>query len=554
MLRILLLSNNPLTTLSDLTFSTPMLSLADFTDCRLTSVPRVMPPEVGDFRLGQNNLTRITLEDFQNITSLTLLTMNDNKINFVEHRSFEGLEDLKELWMSRNELVYIPRGLPKTLQKLYMDSNQVVELEQMLFKPDSALNVLNLEGNKVFKIHSEALKDAPQLTTLNLQGNAITRIESGTFTHSPNLESLTFTNNPIDVFKSGAFKNLGMLTEISLSYIDSKTTDVENLLPDFFFQEMPNVTEIDLMSSVKLTRAFLDKIKDGTAQPFTEVKLLNLQYNELKTLPQNIRSVFPNIKQLLLDGNMLVCDKNLLWLYDWMKTTEVSFHQYDLPTCDLPKSLYGQVIATLSRGDFVDTVDNIQETRNEQKPQNPPQQETAPVDPIQQASNQGNDITPPSTANNSPQPTNRNPEPAVTRSTGMAGTRVIIRPPKSQPQVPTDKSSAKASYSELARKAARKAEKERKKGEQFERRRSRRERNERNKNENDKRSEKRKIRNKKEKQGRKCEKDENGNIIKCARKQRDKKKCEVLADGTVRCKKSRGNKDKTIATPEAQRA
>lgn len=530
MLRYLILTNNPIKTATDLVFTSTMLSLVDFSNCALTSVPRKMPSSLVDYRLGNNMIETIHVEDFENITSLKMLTLNDNKISHVDHRSFGTLASLKELWLSRNDLVYIPRGLPKGLQKLFMDNNVVVELEQMLFHQDSDLVELILEGNKIHTIHPEAMKDISKLQKLDLQGNDIERIQAGTFTNVPNLESLILTDNPIGKFDTDAFSDLTALTELHLSYVEPNEMPDE-IVTENFFDEMPNLQTVDMMSSPSLTNEVLEILHDTEVQPLENLKKWNLQYNELVTLPEELKTILPNIKQLLLDGNLLACDTRLRWLNEWMTGSSVSFHQYDKPTCDTPKSLKGQEIDTLSPGDF-----------KEPEPEQPQSaDETAPVQ--QQTNSEPNQDT----ATN--QDTDQ-PQQQITHY-NMRGTVVKIKPPSGSspsqtrgstggaaaPVKPssTSSSSSTGSQTKLTKKELRRLERERRRKLKEERKRLRKLRNKRNKNgDEDSKRKKRRIKKTKD-----CGKDANGEK-KCGQK----KKCKVLEDGSVRCRKRKTKKEK----------
>jgi hypothetical protein len=48
----------------DLTFGSQVLQLVDFSNCRLTHVPRTMPESVTDFRLNDNKIMQINDTDF----------------------------------------------------------------------------------------------------------------------------------------------------------------------------------------------------------------------------------------------------------------------------------------------------------------------------------------------------------------------------------------------------------------------------------------------------------------------------------------------------------
>lgn len=509
MLRYLILSNNPLVILPELTFTSTMLMLADFSNCQLQSVPRSMPSSLKDFRLGNNQIKEILVDDFQNMTEVTLITLNDNQIENVAHRAFGSLENLQELWLSRNQLVYIPRGLPENLEKLYIDNNQVVELEPTLFQSSTNLKYLSLEANRVMKIHQDSLKDVTKLENLNLQDNEVSLIDVGTFTNLPKLKDLILSNNPIQVFENGAFADLTNLTKLSLSHIDHQVTGPEKILDENILAAMPNLQQIDLTISPFLTEKLIQILTDSSSF-ISNVTTLVLQYNELTTLPENIKTVFPNIETIILDGNPWNCNKKLTWLRDWIKSSSVTFHRFEEPTCNQPSSLQGKLLSTVEDSELLD--DTVQETKepvnNEEQVSNPV--ETSPD--LQEGGSQETNIQNP-------------PEQDGSSSRPADGVRVVVKPPKSSA---IEKSKAQKKLD----KDARKAEKERKKKERQERRKNKKGTRKR-KNKNAKRR-KRRI---DKKQGMRCRVDENGLKV-C----RLRKRCTVLDDGSVKCRKRGGKK------------
>lgn len=504
MLRYLILSNNPLVTLPELTFTSTMLNLADFSNCQLQSVPRTMPSSLRDFRLGNNRIKEILVDDFINMTEVTLITLNDNQIENVAHRAFGNLKSLQELWLSRNQLVYIPRGLPETLEKLYIDNNHVVELEPTLFHSNINLKYLSLEANNVMKIHQDSLKDVTKLESLNLQNNEVSLIDVGTFTNLPELKSLILSNNPIQVFENGAFADLTALTKLSLSHIDHQVTGPENILDENILAAMPNLQQIDLTGSPFLTSKLIQIISDSNSF-ISNVTTLVLQYNELSTLPENIKTVFPNIETLILDGNPWSCNKKLAWLRDWIKSSSVTFHRFEEPTCNQPSSLQGRLLSTVEDSELSDDTD--QEVKEPDAELSVPDETRAE---IQEGGNKDTDVDSAAEQGSSSKP--------------VYGVNVVVKAPQSE--------AVNTKAQKKLDKAARKAEKERKKKERQQRRKNKKGKK-RRKNKN---AERRKRRIDKSK-GMKCRVDENGLKV-C----RLRKRCKVQDDGSVKCRKRGGQK------------
>ena len=570
MLRYLILSNNPIVTLPELSFSSTMLMLADFTNCQLTSVPKHMPSSLKDFRLGNNRIREILVDDFENVTDVTLITLNDNQIENVAHRAFGSLENLQELWMSRNQLVYIPRGLPESLEKLYMDNNHVVELEPTIFQYNVNLKYLNLEANNVMKIHQDSLKDVAKLEILNLQGNEVSLIDVGTFTNLPELTELILSNNPIQVFENGAFVDLFNLTKVSLAHIDHVVTGSETILDENILEAMPKLEQIDLTSSPFLTEKLVEILSESSE--FTSnLKSLVLQYNELTTLPEIIKHIFPALETLILDGNPWKCNEKLAWLRDWIQSSSISFHRFEEPTCNRPRSLEGRLLSTVLDDELSDDTDqDVTETEpvnteneqvhneveepvntevkepvnyeneqpitveNQQAPTNenenlpeisqsrePDRQEEAEQTPVQQEPEQGSQ-------NNDLASVPGRGSSEIQSNGGTSGVRVIVKPKPNNPE-------NAAKIKKKLDKAAKKAERMRKR---LERQRKKKNKNGKKGNKKGKKDKRRKRRIG-EKRGMRCKIEENGLRV-C----KLRKRCKILDDGSVRCRKRGNNKPK----------
>lgn len=550
-LRYLILSNNPLGTLPEMTFGSTLLSLADFTNCALTNIPRGMPYSLKDFRLGNNMIMEIKVEDFENVTDVSLIVLNNNKIQHIEHRSFGKLENLKELWLTDNSMVYIPRGLPKSLQKLHMERNQIVELEMMLFPSGSKLKELSLESNKINKVHQDALKEVKNLEEIILQGNQISMIDVGTFKELPNLKMIKLTDNPIQLIEKGAFESLENLTELYMSYISHERTGTTKILSENFLRGTPNLRTLDLMSSVYLTEELLQLLStDGFVME--KLQTLNLQYNELKTIQEGIEDGLPNIQNVFLDGNIFVCDSNLQWLKEWMQSSDVVFFQYEDPVCYKPASLKGVAIKDVADDAFEDlpeeqaapSIDQLTAPSVETQPE--PEQPAKTDDEKEGGRRNGRkerkekpqEVE--TAERNTPPASQEQEKPPVRQPSNMAGTMLIIKPPKgSDPKIEERKrKKAEARAAAKARRKAAREAKKRKKEEAEKLKRARRHKKNGNRNKRNKRKSTRSRRH--------CQTDIDGKQ-RCRRR----RKCTVNTEnGNVECpkrgkKSDKGNKEDT---------
>lgn len=358
-LRYLILKNNPIIEARGLQFTSSMLQLVDFSQCNLITVPGPMPSSVADFRLGNNEITEIKVTDFENITNLQLLTLIENKISKVEYMAFSTNINLQELWLNSNNLKMIPRGLPIRLEKLYMDQNEVHDIESGLFGKNANLETLSLNMNAVRQILSNSFSGLKNLTNILLKSNSIQEIRSGTFTDMLSLKKLDLSNNPLKKILPNAFNDLPSLQNLDMSY--QEQTDVS--VADDFLNGIKTVQYLQFMNSPGMAKSFLKLVENNRGFSFPSLKVVNLEYNELETLPSNLKDASVSLEMMTLDGNPLECDRRLLWLRNWMIESEIKFYSFEAPKCSGPKEVNERDLESLKASEFGEAPKSTEENR-----------------------------------------------------------------------------------------------------------------------------------------------------------------------------------------------
>lgn len=348
-LRYLTLQNNKLVDFSVLSFTLKSLRVADFTNNRLERVPKGLPESITDLRFGKNNITKIGKSDLKHISALQLLTLNENQVNSIHENAFNGLDNVKEVWLNSNELFTVPKKLPKNLVKLAINSNLITRIERHSFLKSPLIKELTLETNKITEIEPDAFSKLSVLKDLNLQSNQLHTLNSGIFKDLPNLVSLRLANNPIATVQRRSFESLPSLHTLDISYGELESARVQMDL----FREMPNLQEFNLMNSPGLCKSLLDLVRNGKIERTESVQKLDFRYNILKNLPENIPGIFPKLTSLLLNNNAWHCDSNLLWLKRWFTTSDVTFYENKTPACCTPSKLKGKVLRDLSDNEYL---------------------------------------------------------------------------------------------------------------------------------------------------------------------------------------------------------
>ncbi|GAB1608091.1 leucine-rich repeat-containing protein 15-like [Argonauta hians] len=337
-LRYLLIQSNKIADF--FVHGTPLQSLhvADLTNNMLNRIPKGLPGTITDLRIGKNNITRLGKSDLKHMVALQLLTLNENQITSIHSNAFNGLDNVKELWLDSNRLDTMPTTLPRNLLKLAINSNLIRRIEGHTFEKSPLIKDLTLETNQITDIKPEAFSKLQMLQHLNLQSNKLRTLTAGTFKDMLNLASIRLANNPIASIERGAFESLPALRTLDISYGELEKARVHMDI----FKEMPRLHEFNLMNSPGLCKSLLDLVEADKIETVESVREMDFRYNILKNLPENTPDVFPQLTTLLINNNAWHCDSELIWLKKWLMTSNIAFHSNKTAACCTPPALKGR--------------------------------------------------------------------------------------------------------------------------------------------------------------------------------------------------------------------
>ncbi|XP_067893643.1 adhesion G protein-coupled receptor A3 [Heterodontus francisci] len=164
----------------------------------------------------------------------------------------------------------------------------------------------NLELTEVFP--PDTLPN--RTVTLILSSNKLTELKNHSFVGQIYLERLDMRNNLIGNIESGAFWGLSALKRLDLS------NNRIGCLNGEMFRSLANLVRLNLSGNLFAT------LSQG---PFEN--LLSLKYIEFQT-------------------DYLLCDCNLLWMIQWIKTKNITVRE---TKCAFPKSLHGQLVTSVKK-------------------------------------------------------------------------------------------------------------------------------------------------------------------------------------------------------------
>ncbi|NWX24126.1 NEPN protein, partial [Aegotheles bennettii] len=210
----------------------------------LTKVPLDLPKSLLSLKLEKNQLKTIRLRDMKHLENLSEFFLSENQLTSIDGAQL--LPNLTTLELSKNQLHVMPLGLPGRLQKLdcsnnliqrvtaqdfqglqdlkhlFLDNNAVsmfeagalqqcvqlsnlaleqnllisIPLRQVNVRTADTLARLDLKGNDIEDVGEQELKDLKQLQVLNLRNNKISALDRKVLEYLPRLRHLYLDGNP----------------------------------------------------------------------------------------------------------------------------------------------------------------------------------------------------------------------------------------------------------------------------------------------------------------------------------------------------------------------
>ncbi|XP_067676207.1 toll-like receptor 4 [Haliotis asinina] len=233
--------------------------LADCSSRNLSEVPVNFPTNTFFINLRQNHLQTILNNSFQDLSSVRVLNLSDNRISQLKVNAFEGLPNLEELYLQLNFLkleyssyppgVFDPLKKLKVLRMEYNDLSKNGSYPDQIFKPLITLKELSIDTmtNPVFNGDFTSLRDLESLQfsgtlngptclleiirnntfsvfqslkTLNLRWCSLRYVHKDAFKSSKFLEILDISHN-YDFGVVNAIESLQSLTDINMTFIDA---------------------------------------------------------------------------------------------------------------------------------------------------------------------------------------------------------------------------------------------------------------------------------------------------------------------------------------------
>lgn len=229
-----------------------------------------------EFDISSTGISIISTSVFKSIFGLKFLNISNNNLETILPFTFADGQSLINLDISYNKLekidVQMFNGLPK-LEMLDLSNNGINTIAKGSFANLNRLNVLKLCKNSLTTLDSEAFGQIP-IDFLYLNDNQFTSFSFLTFKKS--LDTIDLSNNKLT------------------DYIQNETFLAKNVILN-----NNELTSLTLLGSVSSLEAQHNKI--AKIELSTEIKIINLSYNEIKDLNNFTNLV--NLKEMDISFN-----------------------------------------------------------------------------------------------------------------------------------------------------------------------------------------------------------------------------------------------------------
>uniref|UniRef100_A0A8R1HQ59 LRRCT domain-containing protein n=1 Tax=Caenorhabditis japonica TaxID=281687 RepID=A0A8R1HQ59_CAEJA len=228
-------------------------------------------PFLRELRVQNNSLRRIHPMAFMNVPQLQYLYIQDNLISSLDGNRLQGFKSLEVLDVSENLLLTFPslKDLPN-LKQVRVDGNRIERIDTLTFSNNPNLQLISIQNNEIAQISRNSFDSLDKLVVLLIGNNSLSKIDRGMFDGMPNLQQLSIRNNSLTSLDSSSFHQLSHLTTLDLAYNR------------------------------------IQKIEAGTFQNLRKLFWLDLSNNKIESFEANVFTM--KISNILLDGNMLICD------------------------------------------------------------------------------------------------------------------------------------------------------------------------------------------------------------------------------------------------------
>uniref|UniRef100_A0A8C9W842 Slit homolog 1 protein n=1 Tax=Scleropages formosus TaxID=113540 RepID=A0A8C9W842_SCLFO len=385
------LNRNQLQQLPELLFQkNAALSRLDLSENAIQAIPRKAfrgATDIKNLQLDKNQIGCIEDGAFRAMRGLEVLTLNNNNISTIPVSSFNHMPKLRTFRLHSNNLrcdchlawlsqwlrqrptmgLFTQCSTPPMLRGLNVAEVQKHEFACSGHSESATPQPCSLAAgscppmcscsNNIVDCRGKGLTAIPAnlpegMAEIRLEQNGIKSIPPGAFSPYKKLRRIDLSNNQISEIAPDAFQGLRSLN--SLVLYGNKITE----LPKGVFDGL-TALQLLLLNANKI-----HCVRASTFQDLQNLSLLSLYDNKIQTLSKGTFSSLRAIQTLHLAQNPFICDCNLKWLADYLRSNPI---ETSGARCASPRRLankrIGQIKSKKFRCSGERTVPGAEDTR-----------------------------------------------------------------------------------------------------------------------------------------------------------------------------------------------
>lgn len=303
--------------------------------------------DIKTLQLSRSGLKNVSSSAFSGLEmKLTNLNLHGNLLKEVPTEALRRLRYLREIDLSHNQITKISDGaflgIPLTTLKL---ADNTLNISVGAFRGlESTLRNLNLKATGITKV-PVAVMNLHVLSFLDLAQNKISEISDGTFENMHTLTALNLERNRLIKINGSSFRGVNdSLSSLSL---------LNNLLLDFPLEVIQTLTELRVLD---LGFNGIRSIPKTAFIRNSMLTLLALDGNPLPTLPlEAFQHLNSTLRGLSIGGSYLECDCKIKWLSEWIITNnlQVTSRERNPQFCGKPEHLRSYTFSQINPRDLV---------------------------------------------------------------------------------------------------------------------------------------------------------------------------------------------------------
>ncbi|GAB0098819.1 Leucine-rich repeat [Sergentomyia squamirostris] len=296
---LLYVNNSTIESLETNVFANLRLHNMQLSSCKIRSIREGafsgQEQVLKNLNLQDNVLTDVPIKALKVLNILNLLDLSKNHLTHIPDDAFHGMTKLSTLKLSDNNVTLSPnafRGVEDTLKNLNLKGTRQKKVPEAV-RGLKSLAFLDLSQNGIRELPGaggvRTFEGLDALTALNLERNLIQNLGETAFTGiRRTLSSLSLLNNLLPEFPVGAIHSLKELRVLDIGF------NLLTSLPETAFRGNPSIT------------------------------LLALDGNPLPTVPEKALShLNKTLRGLSLGGRFMHCDCKIRWVAEWIRNGDL---------------------------------------------------------------------------------------------------------------------------------------------------------------------------------------------------------------------------------------